>query len=91
MPVSVDPRPPQETVPEVVNTDPLVDALRAAIHAMVAAGRIEATTQELLAALRSSDRLNRTEQQVGIALHALGLGRRRIRVGDSRIRLFDLT
>ena len=53
-------------------------------------GKVEATPRELLDALPPSERVNRTEQQVGIALANLRLKRRRVWVGKIRTRVYDL-
>jgi hypothetical protein len=52
--------------------------------------KVVATPRELLYALPPSERLIRTEQQVGIALRTLGLARHRGRIGGTRFRVYDL-
>ncbi len=71
-------------------TDPLIGFVRSAGRAFVTSGKVEATPRELLDALPHSERVNRTEQQVGIALTNLRLKRRRVWVGKIRTRVYDL-
>jgi len=71
-------------------TDPLPSFLRSAIRDLVAAGKTEATSRELLASLSPSERAQRTDEQVGIALSTMGLKRRRVRTGYGRVRVYDL-
>jgi hypothetical protein len=80
-----------DTPQKVADTDPLVIALRSAIHDLLASGRATATARELLAELPLADQAGRTDEQVGIALGALGLSHRRIRAGGVRLRVYDLT
>jgi hypothetical protein len=79
-----------ETLPGAIDTDPILGLVRLAIRDLVASGKKEATSREILDALAPSERLTRTEHQVGIALSALGLVRRRVRIGDERPRVYDL-
>ena len=72
------------------DTDPLIGHVRTVVRALVVSGRTETTPQDVLAALPTPERLAHTEQQVGIALRALGLGRRRSRVEGTRFRVYDL-
>lgn len=72
-------------------TDPLLGHVRVALRAITLSGRSQATPQEILAALPPTIRSGCTEQQVGIALRALGLRSHRSRVDGERLRLYDLT
>ncbi|MGP8146482.1 MAG: hypothetical protein ACLQAS_03610 [Thermoplasmata archaeon] len=72
------------------DTDPLLGLVRTAIRELIAFGKKEATSRELLEALPPTERLHRTEHQVAIALSALGLVRRRVRLGEERPRVYDL-
>jgi hypothetical protein len=71
-------------------TDPLPGFLRSAIRDLVAAGKTEATSRELLASLSPAERGRRTDEQVGITLSAMGLKHHRLRTGYGRIRVYDL-
>jgi hypothetical protein len=81
---------PRTVSPEARDTDPLISHVRAAIRALVVSGKTEASPQEVLAALPTSERLEHTEQQVGIALSTLGLTRRRSRLNGTRFRVYNL-
>ncbi len=72
------------------DTDPLLGLVRTAIRELVAFGKKEATSREILDALPPTERLHRTEHQVAIALSTLGLVRRRVRLGEERPRVYDL-
>jgi len=74
-------KPPDTTV---VETYPLPQLLRGIIQDFLKAGKAEATSGEILAALSASERAWRTDKQVGIALGGAGLRRHRIRVNWTR-------
>ncbi len=82
---------PRSAIPDDCETDPLPGFLRSAIQELVANGKIEATSREFLAYLPPSERFRRTDEQVGIALNALGLRHRRVRTDGARIRIYELT
>jgi hypothetical protein len=77
--------------PTVVETDPLPRLLKGIIQEFVRAGKTEATSEEIFGALPPSEQARRTDRQVGVALSGLGLKHHRIRVNDSRLRVYELT
>ncbi len=81
----------EEPLPVPADTDPLLGQVRAAVQALVARRKSEATAQEILAALPAPEQLKQTDEQVGVALSALGLRHRRVRTGSARLRVYDLS
>jgi hypothetical protein len=79
-----------ESEPALVPTDPLLGLLREIIQDLLRAGKIEATSGEIFAALPGPERARRTDEQVGVALSGLGLRHRRMRVDGSRVRVYEL-
>jgi len=83
-----DPEPPTMVLAE---TDPLPRILRRIIQDFLKAGKTEATSEEIFAALPPEERARRTDNQVGIVLSGLGLKHHRIRIDGSRPRVYELT
>jgi len=75
----------------VVETDPLPQILRGIIQGFLWAGKTEATSAEIFAALPASEQARRTDEQVGMALSGLGLKHRRVRVNGARPRGYELS
>jgi hypothetical protein len=88
--VPVDDEGMENPLPGPADTDPLLGQVRTAIRSLMASGKMEATLKDLQAVLPASEQSKRTEQQLGIAVTALGLARRRVRSGSTRFRLYDL-
>lgn len=88
LPLQTLPAPPRPDA--TVGTDPLIGRVLAVVREFAASGRTSATPQEILASLAGTERPALTEQQVGIALRALGLLRRRSRIDGTRVRIYDL-
>ena len=88
-----EPTPQPETSAELAQTatDPLPRLLQGVIHDFLKAGKTEATSTEILAALPASEQARRTDEQVGIVLNGLGLKHYRIRINGSRPRVYMLT
>jgi len=85
-----EPIPAPEPEPAIVPTDPLPALLRGIVRDFLKAGKTEATSTELFAALPACEQDRRTEEQLGIALSSLGLTHHRVRVGGSRVRVYGL-
>jgi hypothetical protein len=75
----------------LVETDPLPRLLRGIIKDFLKAGKTEATSGEIFAALPTSEQARRTDEQVGVALSGLGLKHHRVRVNGSRPRVYQLS
>jgi len=75
----------------VVETDPLPRLLRGIIQDFLKAGKTEATSSEIFAALPASEQARRTDEQVGVALSGFGLRHHRIRVNGTRPRVYELS
>jgi len=75
----------------VVQTDPLPRLLRGIIQDFLKAGKAEATSGEIFAALPAPEQARRTDEQVGVALSCLGLRHHRIRVNGTRLRVYELS
>jgi len=82
-----------EPIAELVQTatDPLPRRLRGIIQDFLKAGKTEATSGEIFAALPTSEQARRTDEQVGMALSAIGLRHHRIRVNGARLRVYELS
>ena len=77
--------------PVLTPTDPLPELLRGVVQAFLKAGKTEATSGEIFAALPASEQARRTDEQVGVALSGLGLKHRRVRVNGTRPRVYELS
>ncbi|HLY76287.1 MAG TPA: hypothetical protein VKT21_00190, partial [Thermoplasmata archaeon] len=72
----------------IVEVDPLVNRVTSLAEDMVGAGQTEATSRDIL------DRLGNprpTDEQVGTVLGILGARSKRVRLGGSRLRVYDLS
>ena len=67
--------------------DPLLDRVEVVAHGLAAAGRTQATSRELLELVGDP---RPTDEQLGTVLGALGAKGRRMRIGDARLRFYDL-
>jgi hypothetical protein len=76
--------------PALMPTDPLPTLLHGIIQDFLKAGKTEATSGEIFAALPEPERARRTDEQVGVALSGLGVSHHRIRVDGSRVRVYEL-
>ena len=74
----------------VVEIDPLVAYLRVVIQGLVSSGKVEATSTELLSSLPPPERARYSEERVGRALKALGVGSRRLKESGTRYRVYEL-
>lgn len=82
--------PPNPTAPTMGPTDPLPKLLRGVVQDFLKAGKTQATSAEIFAALPPAEQARRTDEQVGVALSGLGLKHRRVRMGGGRPRVYDL-
>jgi len=74
----------------LVESDPLLGAVRQVIQAFLRAGKVEATLQEFLTALNGANGHSWDDQRVGIALKTLGVASRRSRIDGERHRVYLL-
>ncbi|MGP8076953.1 MAG: hypothetical protein ACLP8Y_09575 [Thermoplasmata archaeon] len=77
--------------PILAATDPLPGLLRGIIQGFLRAGKTEATSSEMFAALPAAEQTRRTDEEVGVALSSLGLRHHRVRVDGTRPRVYELS
>jgi hypothetical protein len=79
------------TAPEAMDTDPLVDKVRAIALEMIARGKTQATSREIRDCLPAREREWFSEHRVGTILSHLGLTSRRIWTDGTRPRVYELS